>query len=129
MLIAFISTVLLVSFCYAFIKIKLSKRAWRPVKVEGLTKVKQHTVGPLELLAESSLLIEYTFKGEKYSCQTAYTESLYNSFLSKKATYIYIDPDNPTQCLHNAQTKWRYAKLWLFLALIVATCLVLKELI
>ncbi|CAH9058313.1 hypothetical protein PSECIP111951_01851 [Pseudoalteromonas holothuriae] len=117
---------LLIISTYVLLRYKIKKRAWRQVQVEGITRVKQHTVGSLEVLAQSSILIEFTYQGEKHCCQTAFRPSLYESFLAKKATFIYIDPHNPEQCLHNAQTKWRYIKLWLFLTFLVLGCVFIR---
>ncbi|BBN81694.1 hypothetical protein PA25_16790 [Pseudoalteromonas sp. A25] len=123
MYIFIVSAILVVASFYIYAGYKKNKRKWRPVQVEGIAKVKQHSSGPLELLSESSLLIEYTFEGEKYCCETAYRPSLHRSFNAGEATYIYIDPKNPVQCLHNAQVKWRYVKLWLVLAFVLVICL------
>ncbi|MCF6434016.1 hypothetical protein [Pseudoalteromonas sp. MMG022] len=104
------------------------KRLWRQVQVERLTKVKQHTAGPIEMLSASSLLVEFTFDNKKYSCQTAFKQSLYDSFCANKATYIFIDPENPSQCLDNTFEKSRYVKLWGISTLLMIICSALSYL-
>ncbi|WP_158678196.1 hypothetical protein [Pseudoalteromonas sp. T1lg23B] len=108
------------------IALSKKKRLWRQVQVEGLTKVKQHTAGPIEVLGASSLLVEFTYDDRKYSCQTAFKQSLYDSFNAKEPTFIFIDPDNPSQCLDNAYEKSRYVKLWLLLTLLMIICIALS---
>ncbi|GMM84579.1 hypothetical protein MTsN2n4_18060 [Pseudoalteromonas sp. MTN2-4] len=110
-------------------KKQLNKRIWRQVQVENLVKVKQHKAGPLEMLGESSLLVEFTFNETSYCCQTAFRPDLYESFKDQKATFILIDPKNPKQCYYNACQQTRYAKLWVSLSLCLSACLILIALL
>ena len=102
----------------------LNKRIWRQVQVENLVRVKQHKAGPLEMLGESSLLVEFTFNGISYCCQTAFRPDLYASFKAQQATFILIDPENPRQCYYNACQQTRYVKLWVNLSLCLCACLI-----
>jgi len=110
-------------------KKQLNKRIWRQVQVENLVIVKQHKAGPLEMLGESSLLVEFTFNNISYCCQTAFRPDLYESFKAQKATFILIDPEHPKQCYYNACQQTRYAKLWVYLSLCLSACLILIALL
>ncbi|CAM3997067.1 hypothetical protein [Pseudoalteromonas byunsanensis] len=118
-----VSVALSIAIIIVAIALSKKKRQWRQVQVEGVTKVKQHTAGPIEMLGASSLLVEFTYDDKKYSCQTAFNQSLYDSFCAKKPTYIFIDPNNPSQCLDNVYEKSRYVKLWLILTLLMIICI------
>ncbi|RZQ54999.1 hypothetical protein C1E23_00960 [Pseudoalteromonas phenolica] len=106
-------------------KKQLKKRVWQQVQVDNLVKVKQHKVGPLEMLSESSLLVEFTFNDESYCCQTSFRTDIYNSFKAEEATFILIDPDNPKQCYHNVCQQTKFAKLWVTLSLALLICLIM----
>lgn len=106
-------------------KKQLKKRIWRQVQVDNLVKVKQHKAGPIEVLTESSLLVEFTYNEESFCCQTAFRPDLYNSFKAQQATFILIDPENPKQCYYNACQQTRYAKLWIGLSFALLVCLLL----
>ena len=101
---------------------RLKKRVWRQVQVTKLVKIKQHKAGPIEILGEPSLLVEFMFMGESYACQTAYREQLTRSFQSNEATFILIDPDHPTQCYYNACQQSKYVKLWFMMSCAIAMC-------
>jgi hypothetical protein len=106
-------------------KKQFRKRIWRQVQIENLVKVKQHKAGPIEILSESSLLVEFTYENESYCCQTAFRADIYDSFKAQQATFILIDPENPKQCYYNACQQTKYAKLWMTLSLTLLICLLL----
>ncbi|MBQ4848198.1 MULTISPECIES: hypothetical protein [unclassified Pseudoalteromonas] len=106
---------------------RLKKRVWRQVQVNNLIKVKQHKTGPMEMLSEQSLLVEFTFLEKQYSCQTAYRTQLCDSFSANEPTFILIDPDNPTQCYYNACQQTKFAKLWFIMSLGVVLCVLLSN--
>ena len=108
---------------------RIKKRVWRQVQVTNLVKVKQHKVGPLELIGESGLLVELSFSGKQYCCHTSYRDQLCQSFSRAEPTFILIDPTNPTQCYHNASQQTRFAKLWFLMSLTVLCCVLLSEIL
>ncbi|ALO42244.1 hypothetical protein D9981_10915 [Pseudoalteromonas phenolica O-BC30] len=110
-------------------KTQLKKRIWRQVQVDNLVKVKQHKAGPLEMLGESSLLVEFTFNDINYCCQTAFRSDIYSSFRAQQPTFILIDPEQPEQCFYNACQQTRYVKLWVYLSLCMSLCLIALSLI
>jgi hypothetical protein len=101
----------------------VKKRVWRSVKVTSLTRIKHHKTGPLELLGEPSMVASYQYQNKEYACQMAFRENLWFAFVNHNDAHILIDPNNPSQCFHNAEQAYRFAKWWLWLALVLLICL------
>ncbi|KAF7771221.1 hypothetical protein PCIT_a4282 [Pseudoalteromonas citrea] len=110
-------------------KKRLNKRVWRQVQVINLVTVKQHKAGPIELLGESSLLVEFMFLGQLHSCQTGYRQQLIQSFNSNAPTFILIDPNNPSQCYYNACQQTKYARLWVLVSFATLACFALSHIL
>lgn len=106
----------------------VKKRVWRSVKVTALTKIKQHKIGPLELLGEPSMMASYQYQDRSYTCQMAFRENLWQAFVNHDDAHILVDPSNPAQCFHNAEQAYRFAKWWVWCAFVLTICLVIVSL-
>ena len=105
------------------------KRVLRQVRVDNIARVKKHKVGFIEILAEESLLVEFTYNDKSQSCQTVYNNTLYNLFKNGEPCFIFIDPENPSQCYFDVLQQSRFTIIWLCLSAILLICLVVLMLI
>ncbi|CCQ11976.1 hypothetical protein PALB_28770 [Pseudoalteromonas luteoviolacea B = ATCC 29581] len=68
------------------------------------------------------MIASYEFEGAKCSCIMTFQEPLWRDFYERGNAWIFIDPKNPTQCLHNSENRYKFIKLWLLSFSAIALC-------